>query len=247
MSFSAAWLSLRAPADEVARDTDLLAAAAAWARTRPGVRILDLGSGTGATRRAFGDTVPGAQWWLADSDATLLAEAAALDVTPLVIDLAADLPRALAVGPDLVTASAFFDLAGAAWLDAFVDALAASGAAFYAALTYDGTETWRPGHPEDASVLAAFARDMQRDKGFGPALGGTAGAHLASRLAKAGYAVQMAQSPWRLTPPRDRALIEALAEGTARAARASADWLAARREASDVTVGHLDIWATPPQ
>jgi hypothetical protein len=246
MSFTADWLSLRAPADSAARDPALLTAAADWANSRPAPRILDLGSGTGATRRAFGDRVPGARWFLADSDPALLAAIDAPDAVPLLLDLATEIPRALDVRPDLVTASAFFDLAGAAWIDRFVADLRDSNAALYAALTYDGAETWRPPHPEDATVHAAFRRDMQRDKGLGPALGGGSAAHLASALTEAGYPVRTAPSPWRLAPPRDAALIAALAEGTAGATGASADWLAARQAATDVTIGHLDIWATPP-
>lgn len=246
MSFSSDWLSLRAPADSAARDARLLSKAASWAAARPTPRILDLGSGTGATRRAFGDLVPGAQWFLADSDPALLAEAVGPDTTPLLLDLATEVPRALNVGPNLVTASAFFDLAGSAWIDEFVAALRDKGAALYAALTYDGMDTWHPPHSEDSAVLASFARDMARDKGLGPALGGEAGAYLSAALTEAGYTVETAQSAWHLTRSRHRALIAALAEGTANATDAPADWLAARKSATEVIVGHLDIWATPP-
>ena len=180
MSFSSEWLTLRAGADAAARDAGLLGAAACWAAARPQPRILDLGSGTGATRRAFGERVPGAQWFLADSDPALLVKAEGPDTTPLLLDLMAEIPRAFDLRPDLVTASAFFDLAGAEWIDRLVSALHDTGAALYAALTYDGTETWHPSHAEDAAVLAAFQRDMQRDKGLGPALGGAAATYLAT-------------------------------------------------------------------
>jgi hypothetical protein len=245
MSFSADWLALRAPADDAARDAGLLAAAVDWARAHDGCRILDLGSGTGATRRAFGNLVPGAHWWLADSDAALLVQAAGPDSTPLVVDLAEGLDEALAVEPQLVTASAFFDLAGAAWIETLVGRLAERGAALYAALNYDGQETWLPPHPEDASVAEAFAEDMGRDKGLGPALGGKAAAHLAACLHQRGFEVRTASSSWHLRARHDAALIAALAKGTARAADASADWLTARGAASHVTIGHIDLWAVP--
>ena len=87
MSFPAAWLDLREPADRVARDPALLASAAAhlgngWA--------VDLGCGTGATARAFG---PGARWRLVDRDEGLLAEARARlpDARVHALDLGGDL------------------------------------------------------------------------------------------------------------------------------------------------------------
>lgn len=249
MSFSPDWLALRAPADDAARDPGLMAAAIAHARALPGCRILDLGAGSGATLRVLGPMLPGARWWLADHDAGLLdhamrlASALGVSAEPLVADLATELDRAFAPGPQLVTASAFFDLAGAAWLDGFAGRLAASGAALYGALSYNGQEAWQPPHPDDAAVHAAFTADMGRDKGLGPALGGSAAAHLAGALEGLGYRVERADSPWRLEAPRDSALIAALAEGTAAATGASTGWLAARRAASAVRIGHVDLWA----
>lgn len=251
MSFSPDWLALRAPADDAARDEGLMAAAIAHARRIPGCRIVDLGAGTGATLRVLGPLLPGARWWLADHDADLLDRAMALAGTlgvqaePLVVDLATDLGRAFAPDPALITASAFFDLAGAEWLDAFAARLADAGAALYGALSYDGQEEWQPPHPEDTAVHAAFSADMGRDKGLGPALGGNAAAHLAAALERRGYTVARADSPWRLSAEKDSTLIAALAEGSAAAAGASADWLAARRGAKTVRIGHLDIWAHP--
>jgi hypothetical protein len=144
-----------------------------------------------------------------------------------------------------VTASAFFDLAGAAWIDAFAEAAAAARAAVYAALTYDGRERWAPPHPEDPAVHARFLADMRRDKGLGPALGAEAGPHLAQALARRGYRVATADTPWRLTAPRDAALIAALADGSAQATGASESWRAARRVASSVEIGHVDVLALP--
>jgi hypothetical protein len=246
MSFEASWLALRAPADDRARNAGLLREAIAWTAARAPCRVLDIGSGTGATRRVFGDRVPGARWWLTDNDPALLAMAEAVDATPMVLDLAADLESAFAVGPTLVTASAFFDLAGAAWIERFATQAASAGAAVYAALSYDGQQAWAPPHPEDAAVLPAFERDMARDKGLGPALGGDASRHLAACLEKHGYRIAAASTPWVLTRDRDQGLIGALAEGTAAATGASAAWLASRRDAQRVTVGHEDRWAVPP-
>jgi hypothetical protein len=213
--------------------------------------VVDLGAGSGATLKALHAALPQARWRLIDDDAALLALAAkaaaerGAAVETRRIDLARDLAAALAPAPALVTASAFFDLAGAAWIEAFADAAAAAGAAVYAALTYDGRESWAPPHPEDAAVHARFLADMRRDKGLGPALGAEAGSFLAAALAARGYRVTTADAPWRLESPRDAALIAALADGSADAADASPDWRAARRAATAVAIGHLDVLALP--
>lgn len=251
MSFSADWLALREPADAAARDDALVVALAEWAAARPGVTVLDIGCGTGSTLRALHARLPGARWRLADHDPVLLSLAAAearrlsAEAETAQVDLAAGLEAALSPAPDLVTASAFFDLCSADWIDRFAAAARAAGAAVYAALSYDGREAWTPPHAEDDAVLAAFLRDMRRDKGLGPALGAEAGAHLARRLEAEGYAVRIADSPWRLTAPRDARLMAALSGGIADAAGASDDWRVARAGSQAATVGHIDVLALP--
>jgi len=245
MSFDAAWLDLREPADRDARDPGLRAAALAWLDAAPGgdgaARVIDLGCGTGALWRDFDRPRPG--WRLVDGDAGLLRLAAAR--CPGVETVAADLADLAAVPFDarLVTASALLDLASAAWLDALADRLAAAGAGFYARLSYDGTMRWSPPHPGDAAVLAAFNADQRRDKGLGPALGPDAAAHMAAALARRGFVVRTAASPWRLDSAA-AALMAALAEGVARATGASA-WGRSRQTARACAVGHLDVLALP--
>lgn len=252
MSFSAEWLALRAGADARARDPGLRRAAARWARAKGAARIVDLGAGSGATLAALAREAGAARWRLVDTDPVLLERAAeraaelGAQVETRVLDLSDALDEALAAPVDLVTASAFFDLASAAWIDRFAAAAARTGAAVYAALSYDGVERWTPAHGEDATVLATFHADMRRDKGLGPALGPDAAAYLVKALGREGFAVVSAPSPWILTPPRDRALIAALSDGTADATGASDAWRAARLSATRVEIGHLDIWATPP-
>jgi hypothetical protein len=247
--FDAGWLALRAPADDAARDAALLGKAAAWARR--GGAIVDLGAGTGATLAALGPLAPDAPWRLVDDDPALLALAAergaamGATVETLRVDLAAALERVFDPAPGLVAASAFFDLVSAPWIERFATAAAQSGAAVYAALTYDGIEDWAPSHPEDAAVRAAFLADMRRDKGFGPALGADAAPALAAALRARGYRVETGETPWRLEAPRDAAIIAALADGQAEAVGASAGWRAARRRSLRATVGHVDLFATP--
>jgi SAM-dependent methyltransferase len=242
VSFDAAWLDLREPADRAARDAGLLAAAAAHLGEGP---ALDLGCGTGATTRAFGGR---GRWRLVDRDPALLAIAAASGET-VAADLA-DLGALPFEGARLVTASALLDLASAEWIEALAARAAAEAAAVYAALSYDGVLDWQPPHPADAGVRDAFNAHQRRDKGLlGPALGPDAAAALAAALSRRGYAVRTAASPWRLGPGR---LVAALVEGIARAAgeqgvEASA-WRQARLAASGVsqaTVGHVDLLALP--
>ncbi|GJD47713.1 hypothetical protein OPKNFCMD_0423 [Methylobacterium crusticola] len=280
--FSAAWLALREPADHAARDPGLVAALgrALSGRALAGrnLAVVDLGCGTGSNLRALGPHLPARQeWCLVDHDPALLdaareelaawADAARPEGDALVLhragrriavrfralDLAGGLTAALAPAPDLVTAAALFDLVSEDRIGAAARAVAAAGAAFYAALNYDGREAWQPPHPGDAAIHAAFLAHQGRDKGLGPAAGPGAAAILARAFGGLGYAVRLADSPWRLGP--GGGLIGALAAGTARAAaetglvpaREAASWRAARLEpGTRVLVGHTDVLALPP-
>ncbi|MEO1469654.1 MAG: hypothetical protein AAFV86_11385, partial [Pseudomonadota bacterium] len=233
-SFDESWLSLRAAADVRARDPGLAARLGerlASRATGGPLRVLDLGAGAGNNLRALAPLLAplGPQvWTLVDSDAALLAHAAAhppaladgtLTIETRQADLAEGIAPLLDPLPDLATASALFDLAGRAWLEGLADTLAAARLPLYALLSYDGRQHWAPPHEADAAVIAAFHADQARDKGLGPALGPEAHATLAALLATRGFDTAEAASDWVLEAPRDAALIAALAEGTAAAAR----------------------------
>lgn len=248
-AYAAEWLGLRRAADDRARDRELLETLRSELANREAPLIVDVGCGTGALRRALRAVAPQeARWRMVDRDASLLAQAGRPEERRE-LDLAdiAALVDALS-GADLVAASAFFDLASAAWIDAFVSALP-QGAVVYAALTYDGRESWDPPSPDDAAVLAAFHRHQNRDFGLGPALGPGAARHLAERLRASGRVVALAPSDWRLERGADDALMSELAEGVAKAAApedraASERWRAAPRQSA--RIGHWDILAAPP-
>ena len=252
MSFSLEWLRLREPADHAARDAGLLAAAGEWLSGKTSPLIVDLGCGAGSNCRALRAVAPpDARWRLVDYDPNLLAaaEAEARAAGAQVEAMTADLSTgfgALLADTDLVTAAALFDLGSSDWIDRFVASVPGT-AMVYAALSYDGEEQWRPAHPDDEAVLAAFKAHQRRDKGFGPSLGPQAGEYLAERLSVTGRIVRTASSPWRLTRAQHGALMDELAVGIAGvAAELDVDataWRDATRD--DCEIGHIDVLAAP--
>src|SRR6184192_3040732 len=71
--FSVEWLAMREPADHAARSAALARAVAELVQPGPGLRVLDLGAGTGSNARYLAARLPRPQrWLLVDRDATLL-------------------------------------------------------------------------------------------------------------------------------------------------------------------------------
>jgi SAM-dependent methyltransferase len=277
--FSPEWLALREPVDARSRDPGLLGTLAQHLADRNAVEVVDLGCGTGANIRATAPALgSGQHWTLVDHDEGLLAAArmALLDwaneasengtsialvkggldisVSFRQADLMQDLEAVVGGGPDLVTASALFDLCSADYIDRMAQAVAAEGAAFYTVLTYDGEQSWSPVHPADAEMIAAFNEHQQIDKGFGSAAGPAAPAALALAFRQAGYLVVEANTPWVIDGRQgaaEQALLEALAGGFADAVGeigrvppdVIADWRAVRR--NQCVVGHTDTLALP--
>ena len=275
--FSPDWLALREPADHAARAQDIAREVYAHFAAAPAITLADLGCGTGSNLRAMAEHLPQRQTWrLVDWDHRLLdaargrlvawadeARTADADVSlrkggrDITLhleqaDLAQDFESVLDRPADLITATAFFDLVSARWIDDFCAALARRRLPLYAILTYDGQEQWSPPHPRDAQMLAAFHAHQQSEKGFGPAAGPFAAAHLARALEEQGYRVTSAPSPWRLGEG-ERALMAELARGAAEAVRETglvgaddvASWRAARESAETCVIGHVDLFARP--
>lgn len=277
--FDPAWLDLREPADGRARAASLLDRVGERFGACTTIHVADLAAGSGSTLRALAPRLGGRQrWTLIDHDVALLAHARdrlarwadaaseeggvlrlvkdgrAIEVETELADLARDPLPASAAGADLVTASAFFDLVGEAWLIDFAARLASSGRPLYAALSYDGQKSFAPAHPLDGAVLAAFNAHQGGDKGFGPALGPSGASRLKKALEAAGYVCETAPSPWRLGPA-DHALTSSLVEGIAGAAaetakqpKGIADWLAARLATvsnGSAEIGHVDLFCAP--
>ncbi len=278
--FSAEWLALREPVDHRARNEAVRETALEMFDGREDAYLVDLGCGSGSNLRALAHLLPAIQnWRLVDYDPVLLAAARAalskwadkaedepdgalrlekggkiIFVDFEAVDLARDLDKALSGRVDLVTAAAFFDLVAARWIAAFCASLIERGLPLYAVLTYDGVEVWRPPHPLDAAVLAAFHAHQATDKGFGPAAGPKAVASLSQAFGNAGWEIQVGQSAW-LLDKSDAALIAMLAQGSAGAVAETgrvpaadiAAWLASRGKASACAIGHEDFFAAPPR
>ena len=280
-SFEADWLRLREPFDAAARNTELARRLDAMLPTRP--RLLDLGAGTGSLFRWLAPIIRRAQsWTLVEADAGLIdiafeqialwaenqgwvvtfprramlihAPQGAWRVEALHLDLA-DAAATLPLDPaDAVVCSALLDLVSASWLERLCADLRCPLLAF---LTVDGRIDWLPRHELDRVVASAFRRDQAGDKGFGPALGARAPAHLAAALARRGFTLMQRRAEW--TIPRTasdmlQAMLAAQADVAAerlphrRAAIAA--WHAVRlreRAAARLAmrIGHLDCLALP--
>lgn len=274
--FSPEWLALREPADHRARDGLLAMTLADRLQSKPLVRVVDLGCGTGSNIRATYAALGREQHWtLVDYDADLLtaaratlqswADDVAADGDKLVLkksgktlvvgfrqaDLVTELDTALGRDCDLITASALFDLCSADFISRFARAVADRRAVFYTVLTYNGIQRWTPGHALDDAMSDAFHAHQMTNKGFGISAGPNAPQALAEAFRRAGYTVKEGDSPWLLARS-DQALVDALVPGFARAVRDTAKLSADQIDAwlaqprHGSEVGHTDTLALPP-
>jgi hypothetical protein len=259
------WLGQRGPADRRARERyagRLTARLTAFLRQRvatrhAGVRLLDIGAGTGAGARWLRSRLPFRQdWRLVDHDPAILAAGAgdARGWARCVVAAVDDLPKLLAEEPaDVLTCQALLDILTADEVDTVVAAAADAGAAVLFALSVTGQVALTPGHPDDDLVARAFDAHQQRDGRLGP----SAGDYAADRLRRAGYAVTVASTPWELDA-REPGLCLAWLRGRAAAAAEQAPELAARFERwrrtreeqaarghLRATVGHVDVLGLP--
>ena len=273
--FSPEWLALREPVDHRARERRLAARLAGYFAGRPRITVVDLGCGTGSNLRGSFALLPVTQdWTLVDYDPRLLAAARQrlstwgdtsepqgdalaiakggkqMTVRFRQADLNAGLETALGDTPDLVTASALFDLCSAEFIAGFAGAVARRRAAFYTVLSYNGVQSWTPAHASDAAMTAAFHAHQRSDKGFGASLGPGAPEALARAFQANGYEVGEGDSPWVLGASEQR-LISELADGFAGAAGETGTvpvdeirvWRSIQR--SSAAVGHTDTLALP--
>lgn len=255
--FSDQWLTLREPADHLARDAQLTHAADRWlARRAHSLRpfetrraIVDLGCGSGSNLRYLAPRLQGAQRWrLVDHDAELLASArlrceslTSLDNQPIHLEsINASLTDAwedALRGAELVTASALFDLLTLADVDALAQACLRNDCAVLFALSVDGRIRFHDTSgralisDDDRFAFSALEAHQRRDKGGGPALGTQAPRYLRERFHKLGYHIREAETPWRLGP-ESLALTQALLAG----------WRSALHEQLPAQIARIDHW-----
>ncbi|HXR87831.1 MAG TPA: class I SAM-dependent methyltransferase [Stellaceae bacterium] len=261
------WLKLRESADLAARSPTLARRFAAALPARRPLRLIDLGSGTGANTRALLPRITGDQdWRLIDRDRELLvaqaeeftlwarrqgypitagggrarieAQPAHWEIEAMPLDLDHDLATLGEAEFDGITAASFFDLVSREWLERFIALLVEHPAPFLAVLNVDGRREWQPQLADDALVAEAFAAHQRRVKDFGAALGSAAPDVMDALLQQAGFHVERAATDWRLAP-RDAALLAALIAGEAAAAREAAPEAAVRIDAWEQRRGGL--------
>jgi hypothetical protein len=256
--FSAEWLALREPADAAARSTTVEQFVSRALSSCGPLRIVDLGSGTGSNVRYLSARLPGPrQWRLVDNDAALLTRARELLPIPVearISDLG-NLESDVFSGCHLVTASALLDLVSESWLTDLVARCRRAGSAVLVALNYDGRVECTPAHNDDELVREMVNRHQRTDKGFGPALGPSAGTRAEAALREAGYDVIRDKSDWNLGPA-DTELQRQLIRGWASAATELSPsdaprihrWECRRMDSvaagvSSLVVGHDDVGA----
>ncbi len=262
MNFSPEWLALREPADQRARNKNVLKAVAAYLERFEQPAIFDLAAGTGSTFRAISPSLPaGQRWRIFDYDQNLLDAAAILlegqPVETRQINLVAHLPDVFGHKPDLVVTSAFLDLVSGAWLDGLIAELASRKLPFYAAITYDGRASIDPPNRLDGTIIAAVNRHQKTDKGFGPALGPDAASEAIRRFEAAGFDVVQGQSDWVFLP--EEGVVQSMViDGWAQAVYeiddieedALSDWASwhltrIADRTTEIMVGHVDFFAVP--
>jgi len=261
--FSLEWLTLREGYDLRARNPVVLGAVIALLKSKSSVRLVDLACGTGSTLRTLSPQLPSRQHWdLVDKDTRLLNAACVGNFSDIgrnavLLDLNGDLEGVLNPPIDLVTTSALLDLVSETWLDRFTRSVAVRALPVYAALTYDGRVDLSPVDRMDGAIAAAVNDHQRTDKGFGPALGPSAGFAAISRFEALGYSIVRGNSDW-VIGTADQEIQFELLNGWAAAAsetqslpsREIDDWLSRRklavhRRASTMTVGHVDFFAAP--
>jgi hypothetical protein len=259
--FTAEWLSLREPADHMARSVKLTRAAIHAMAIEP-ASILDLAAGTGSNLRYLRNGGAGvaaaADFLLVDHDPALLSRVPkSADVSTRCVDLAKLDDRTLFEGRSMVTASALLDLVSEPWLESLADRCAEAGAVALFVLTYDGRIVCAPEDRADRTIVARVNEHQRRDKGFGPALGPYASASAERCFHARGYRVAVERSDWLLTAASadlQRQLVDGWAQAAAQMTPSDTslieDWRCRRRvhidaNESRIVVGHQDLLAIP--
>ena len=226
--FSPEWLTLREPADHIARSGRLTEQLAVWARVQAPLNIMEMGCGTGSNLRYLCPHLGHEQsWTLLDYDKALLKQLplsiqqwgsdkgidvdcsndtitlSSKDFSARVRWQQADLANELDTLPfettQLVTASALLDLTSQSWLQQLAAQCIQNQCASLFVLNYDGRISWQPEAQFDAQTADLLNEHQLGDKGFGPAMGPLAG-HTLAQLLSHRQQTLVEQSDWQITP-----------------------------------------------
>ncbi|WP_425388312.1 SAM-dependent methyltransferase [Amycolatopsis taiwanensis] len=251
------WLSLREPADAVARAEALLDPLRAVLLNRDRVIVRDMGCGTGSMGRWLAARLPGPQHWvLYDRDAALLEVATvtgvAADSTPVTFETRLGELTGLRAedlaGTSLVTASALLDLLTAEEVDGLAAACAGAGCPALLTLSVSGEVEFAQAEPLDAEFEAAFNDHQRRDGRLGP----DAIRAATEAFERRGMRVAGRPSPWRLglqqaalTEQWLRGWVAAACEQRPELADEAPGYLRRRlaETGGEVVVGHTDLLA----
>jgi SAM-dependent methyltransferase len=275
--FDPRWLRLRSTYDDTARSDHLTRLFADSLPENPRLLDLAAGTGANLRYLAPRIGRTGQRWVLADHDQALLdavsgemarwphrAPALAPALAPKLeccqVDLVRDLGSLDPGDFDGIVATALFDLVSADWAGKFTAWLALALRPVLFTLSVDGRLDWTPGDPADTDIRRWIEAHQATDKGFGPALGSRAPELLTELLRGHGYDVSTGESDWIIGPDDDAmhwALIEgywtaALEIALANSTATIEGWAqrrldAAERRALTALVGHIDIFARPPE
>lgn len=262
----ASWLALREPADGRARSRRLVERLRAHL-PREGLRVHDLGCGTGSMARWLAPRLDAPQHWvLCDRDVELLPEAEAgmparaRDGSSITCETRlGDITR-LSDGPTgagLIVASALLDMMTAPELERLTEVIATAGCPALIALSVTGRVELSPTGPLDREVEAAFNDHQRRPLRGQPLLGPDAVDAAARALRGRGLEVILETTPWHLGPEDSdlaaawfRGWFGAAVEQRPSLAERARDYAERRRaEVADgglrVTVHHEDLLALP--
>jgi hypothetical protein len=254
---SAGWLALREPADDAARDRDLVDELRRHLPGTGGTVIHDLGCGTGAMGRWLAPLLPGSQRWvLHDRDADLLEAATAdppgpaADGAEVTLETRQSDINGLSYGElgdaTLITASALLDMLTADELSGLADLCAAAACPTLLTLSVTGRVELSPADALDHRVAAAFNAHQRRTTQRGALLGPDAPGAASKEFRLRDSEVVVRSSPWRLGAS-DRGLIAEWLEGWLWAACEQEPELAAqtdgyeRRRMAEASAGQLQV------
>lgn len=220
------WLQVRYPYDAKARSKEVEQKTIDYFSGRTHLRILDLGSGTGANTRYYAPRFPSSQEWILLENERRLTEATSRELmswafrqkrkfrlTPDRLniengkgEISIQIKNASffeleseedICGYDLVTSNAFFDLISRERFLRFASLLASAAKPLLATLNYTSMR-FDPAQRSDETYIPLYESHMRKPKGFGPPMGPLCGDRMVETLGSFGFTVNSGESLWNI-------------------------------------------------